>query len=200
MLFRGDDNDTTRLVYREKVFNSELSVFNFLEYQFSVNDDCQGAENLQLIIEPLSGSCRETNYTVRPLQNIPACNGRNSSGPPLYIPFQNPLRGEAAIVTVQLDYDPPVIQCGFHRECIPGINVVSPDGRTLYHYRSKQTDISDYEWNKAKFFYNVVVSYCVSVCHKFTSKCRGKCLSTYIAPCLFSYTTRITVKLMFKLM
>ncbi|KAL3784268.1 hypothetical protein ACHAW5_005992, partial [Stephanodiscus triporus] len=33
VLFRGDDNDTTRLVCREKVFKSEQSVKNFLGYQ-----------------------------------------------------------------------------------------------------------------------------------------------------------------------
>ena len=196
VLFRGDDNDTSRLVYREKVFNSEQSVHNFLGYQFSVDDDCQSSENLELIIERTGGLCREANYMVTPLQNIPACNGRNSSGPPFNIPFSNPVYGDPKFVTVQLDDDPPVIQCGFHRECTPGINVVSPDGRTLYHYRSKLTDISVYELNKARFFYNVAVS----VCHKFTSRCRGKCLFTNIALFLFSYTARITVKLMFKLM
>ena len=156
--FRGDDNDTTRLVYREKVFKSEQSVKNFLGYQFSVDDNCQPSENLELIINRTGGSCRETQYTVTPVQNIPACNDRNSSGPPFNIPFVNPLTGASKFVTVQLDEEPPVIQCGFRRGCTPGVNFVSDDGRTLYHYRSTLTDISDYELNEAKFFYDVVVS------------------------------------------
>jgi hypothetical protein len=197
VLFRGNANDTTRLWHRGEVFKSEISAKNFLGYQFgAVADDCQPSENLELQIDRTGGNCSKTHYTVTPLQNIAACIGHNSSGPQFNIPFDNPLAGAAKIVTVQLDDDPPVIQCGFHRECTPGINVVSPDGRTLYHYRSKLTDISVYELNKAKFFYNVAVS----VCHKFTSKCRGKCLFTNIALFLFSYTARITVKLMFKLM
>jgi len=201
VLFRGNANDTTRLWHRGEVFKSEKSAKNFLGYQFgAVADDCQPSENLELQIDRVGGNCSETHYKVTPLQNIVACNGHNASGPQFNIPFENPLAGAAQIVTVQLDTEPPVIRCGFHRECTSGINVVSPDGRTLYHYRSKLTDISDYELNKAKFFYYVVVSYYVLVCHKFTSKCRGKCLSTNIAPCLFSYTARITAKLMFKLM
>ncbi|KAL3768372.1 hypothetical protein ACHAW5_005210 [Stephanodiscus triporus] len=157
VLFRGDDNDTTRLVYREKVFKSEQSVKNFLGYQFgAVVDDCQPSENLELIIDRTGGSCRETHYMVTPLQNITACNGRNSSGPPSNIPFVNPLTGASKFVTVQLDEEPPVVQCGFRRECTPGVNVVSEDNRTLYHYRSKLTDVSDYELNKARFFYDVV--------------------------------------------
>ncbi|KAL3786294.1 hypothetical protein ACHAW5_001907 [Stephanodiscus triporus] len=155
--FRGDADDTTRLVYREEVFKSEKFARNFLGYQFgAVVDDCQPSENLELIINNRTGSCRETRYTVTPVQNIAACNGRNSSGPPTNIPFVNPLPGASKFVTVQLDEEPPVIQCGFRRECTQGVNVVSGDGRTLYHYRSKLTDISDYELNEAKFFYNVV--------------------------------------------
>ena len=156
--FRGDDNDTTRLVCREKVFTSEQSVKNFLEYQFSVDDDCQPSENLELIIDRSGGSCRETQYTLTPLQNIIACNDRISSGPPSNIPFQNPLSGVSKNVTVQLDDEPPVIQCGFRLDSTSGINVVSPDGKTLYHYMMKLADSSEDRFNEAKFFYNVVVS------------------------------------------
>ncbi len=177
VLFRGDDNAIPRLVYREKLFNSEQSVDNFLGYQFSVDDNCQSSENLELIIDRTGGSCREANYMVTPLQNIPACNGRNSSGPPFNIPFSNPLYGDPKFVTVQLDDDPPVIQCGFHRECTPGINVVSPDGRTLFHYRSRLTEILDFQLNEAKFFYNVAVSYCVwSVTNSLPSAEASACL------------------------
>jgi hypothetical protein len=202
VLFRGDDNDTSRLVYREKVFNSEQSVHNFLGYQFSVDDDCQSSENLELIIERTGGLCREANYMVTPLQNIPACNGRNSSGPPFNIPFSNPLYGDPKFVTMQLDDDPPVIQCGFHRECTPGINVVSPDGRTLYHYTMKLADSSEFRFNEARFFYNVVVSYCVLVDHILTSKCyEGKSVLTlHLPPHAFLLTARTTVKLMFESM
>ncbi len=122
------------------------------------------------------------------MQNIPACNGHNSSGPPSNIPFVNPLSGVTKNVTVQLDDRPPVIQCGFHRECTPGVNVVSDDGRTLYHYRSKLTDSLDYKLNKAEFFYNVVVSivcWCVTYIHFQVQ--RQECLSTNIVLCLFSY-------------
>ena len=159
LYFRGDDNDITRLVCREKVFKSEQSVKNFLGYQFSVFDDCQPSENLELIINQTGGSCRETQYTVTPLQNITACNGRNSSGDPFYIPFINPLAGVSKNVTVQLDDEPPVIQCGFHLDSTLGIDYISDDGRTLYHYMIKLSDSSEDRFNEAKFFYDVVVSF-----------------------------------------
>jgi hypothetical protein len=143
---------------REEVFKSEQSVKNFLGYQLSVDDDCQPSENLELIIDRTGGSCRETHYTVTPVQNIPACNGRNSSGPPLNIPFENPLFGVSRNVTVQLDEEPPVVQCGFHLDSTLGIDDVSDDGRTLYHYMMKLSDSPEDRFNEAKFFYNVVVS------------------------------------------
>ena len=158
-LFRGDDNDTTRLVYRGEVFSSEQSVKNLLGYKFSIDDDCQPSKNLELIIDRSGGSCRETQYTLTPLQNITACNDCKSSGPPSNIPFQNPLSGVSKIVTVQLDDRPPIIQCGFHLDSTLGIDYVSDDGRTLYHYMIKLSDSSEDRFNEAKFFYDVVVSF-----------------------------------------
>ena len=156
--FRGDDNDTTRLVYREKAFKSEQSVKNFLGYQFSVFDDCQPPENLELSIDQTGGSCRETHYTVTPVQNITACSDRNTSGSPFNITFVNPLSGVLKNVTVQLDEKPPVVQCRFRLDSTLGIDDVSDDGRTLYHYMMKLSDSSEDQFNEASFFYNVVVS------------------------------------------
>ncbi len=159
VLFRGDADDTARLVYREEVFKSEQLARNFLGYQFgAVFDDCQPSENLELIIDRSGGSCRETQYTLTPLQNINACNDRNSSGPPSNISFQNPLSGVSKNVTVQLDDEPPIIQCGFHLDSTLGIDYVSDAGRTLYHYMIKLSDSSADRFNEAKFFYDVAVS------------------------------------------
>jgi hypothetical protein len=105
------------------------------------------------------------------MQNIPACNDRNSSGPPFNIPFENPLTGASKFVTLQLDEERPSIQCGFHLDRTLGIDEVSDDGKTLYHYMMKLSDSSEDRFNEANFFYNVVVSYGVLVCHIFTSKC-----------------------------
>ena len=185
------------------MFKSEISAKNFLGYQFgAVADDCQPPENLELQIDRTGGNCSKTHYTVTPLQNIAACIGHNSSGPQFNIPFDNPLAGAAKIVTVQLDDDPPVIQCGFHLDDTTGINEVSPDGKTLYHYTIKLADSSEFRFNEARFFYNVVVSYCVLVDHILTSKCyEGKSVLTlHLPPHAFLCTARTTVKLMFESM
>jgi len=202
VLFRGDDNDTTRLVYREKVFNSEQSVHNFLGYQFSIDDDCQSSENLELTIDRTGGSCSETHYKVTPLQNIVACNDRYSSGPPFNISFSNPLSGDPKFVTVQLDDDPPVIRCGFHLDDTSGINEVSPDGKTLYHYTMKLADSSEFRFNEARFFYNVVVSYCVLVDRILTSSAKEAraCLHYTYLPMRLLLSARTTVKLKFESM
>jgi hypothetical protein len=144
------------------VFNDEDSAKNFLGYQFgAVVDDCQPSTNLDLIIERTGGSCSETHYMVTPLQNIPGCISRTSSGPPFNITFDNPLRGDPTNVTLQLDDEPPVIQCGFHLDSTSGINVVSPDGKTLYHYMMKLADSSEFRLNEARFIHDVRVSDCV---------------------------------------
>jgi hypothetical protein len=162
LLFRGDANDTARLWHTGAVFNDEDSAKNFLGYQFgAVVDDCQPSTNLDLIIERTGGSCSETHYMVTPLQNIPGCISRTSSGPPFNITFDNPLRGDPTNVTLQLDDEPPVIQCGFHLDSTSGINVVSPDGKTLYHYMMKLADSSEFRLNEARFIHDVRVSDCV---------------------------------------
>jgi hypothetical protein len=162
LLFRGDANDTARLWNRDRVFNDEDSAKNFLGYQFgAVVDDCQPSTNLDLIIERTGGSCSETHYMVTPLQNIPGCISRTSSGPPFNITFDNPLRGDPTNVTLQLDDEPPVIQCGFRLDSTSGINVVSPDGKTLYHYMMKLADSSEFRLNEARFIHDVRVSDCV---------------------------------------
>lgn len=156
-IFRCDRDDTSKLCYTGQVFKNETDAKNFLEYQFPASDDCSPSSQLSVDIVKISGSCRDTTYTLTPVQNIPKCDGYFAP-PPLNMEFVNPLEGNTKLVTVQLDEEAPVVVCGFL-----GVNpfnmIAGPiDGNTaLYHYMLK-TDGDGSRLNDARFFYNVTVS------------------------------------------
>ncbi|KAL9191170.1 hypothetical protein ACHAXT_000876, partial [Thalassiosira profunda] len=152
LLFRGDEENVTTLVYAQKVFNSELRLRNFLGYQFAPVDDCSPTNKLNITIEHTEGTCRDSTWTITPWQNLPECDDREPVGA-YNIPFENPLIGRFREVTVPLDEDAPVVTCGF-RPDDTSINEVADDNRTLYHYMLTSdgpgTQLSD-----AQLFYNV---------------------------------------------
>lgn len=160
-IFRCDEFDTERLCYDQQVFPSETVAVNFLKYQFPAADDCAATKRLEVEIEQTGGSCGETVYTITPWQNIPACNDRpptiySRAGTDTEIPFINPLSGASRTVTIALDADAPIPTCGF-RSDDNGINKISEDGKTLYHYmlthEGDGSPLSD-----SKFFYSISVS------------------------------------------
>ena len=160
-IFRCDEDDTRRLCYDGNVFKNEKQLKNFLEYQFPATDDCSSTNKLDVKIEYESGSCRNTVYTLTPLQNISSCNDHVPKPVGAFAPiaFKNPLYGTSKNVTVQLDDEAPVIECGFHHPDSTSLNKV--DGKTLYHYmtKSEQRDGGDgFRLNDARFFYTVTVS------------------------------------------
>ena len=82
---------------------------------------------------------------LTPWQDISECNTK--------------LEGNKQTVTLQVDEEDPVVECGFHDA--DGINVV--EGKILYAYtgselfaRAGQKDIGDLQ--DAKLFYNITVS------------------------------------------
>ena len=130
LLFRGDVNDTSRLVYNKEVFNSEKQVDNFLRYQFAPTDDCSPTTRLSVEVEKQEGTCRESVYEITPVQNIESCDGTVNVG--VYnIGYTNPLLGNSRTATVAVDDEAPVVQCGFRPDST-SMNIV--DGKTLYHY------------------------------------------------------------------
>ncbi|KAL3778621.1 hypothetical protein ACHAW5_005068 [Stephanodiscus triporus] len=148
--FRCDDSNYQRLCHRDKVFRNEQQLKNFMEYQFYAIDDCQLSQDIEVKIDYKSGSCSETVYTVMPQQTVPGCNGTNPVGP-FNVTNINPLFGSPREVTVQLDAVPPVVTCGFKTPGI-GINQISSDLKTLYHYI---LDDDKFRLNKAQFFHRV---------------------------------------------
>ena len=111
-------------------------------------------------IAKTSGSCENTLYTLTPIQNITKCAGFFPPHPsPLFQKeFENPLTGTTKEVTVQLDTDSPVVECGF----LPQVNknniIDSNDSKTLYSYVSK-TNIGDgTRLNDARLYYYISVS------------------------------------------
>ena len=144
------------------MFRNEQQLKNFIDYQFYAIDDCQSSQaieasqaRIEVKIDYKSGSCSETVYTVTPQQIVlvPECNGLNTVGP-FNIPNINPLSGSSQEVTVQLDVVPPVVTCGFKTPGI-GINQISSDLKTLYHYI---VDADKFRLNEAQFFHRVTVS------------------------------------------
>lgn len=155
-IFRCDENDTSRLCYDKTVFSSILQVTNFLEFQVPPTDDCASTERLNVEIEYERGSCRDTVYKLTPAQDISECNGREPVVVGNWtIPYENPLRGASREVSVALDTEAPVVQCGFRPDSA-SINEV--DGQTLYHYMLR-TDREGRRLSDARLFYEVTVSY-----------------------------------------
>ena len=148
-IFRCDEDDTSRLCYSKRVFQSDKQARNFLDYQFGPADDCQVSNTLGVRISNATGTCHNTMYKLTPFQDITSCNGTAPAGF-FEIPFENPLFGREKEVTVQVDEEPPKVQCGFHD--IDHINVV--DGQTLFFYVGQEEEggLED-----ANFFYNITV-------------------------------------------
>lgn len=155
-IFRCDESNTDRLYYCGSVFSTELQVNNFLQYQFPATDDCAATNRLQVQIEYERGSCRDTVYKLTPLQDIPGCEGRNviytRNGTDTEIAFVNPLNGTSKEVTVELDIEDPSITCGFTAD---GINEVSADGKTLYHYMLESEEMNGQSLVDAQLTYEV---------------------------------------------
>ena len=135
------------------MFRNEQQLKNFMAYQFYAFDDCQSSQAIKVNIDYKRGLCSETVYTVTPQQTVPGCNGINPVGP-FNITYDNPLFGSPREVTVQLDAVPPVVTCGFKTPAI-GINQISSDLKTLYHYI---VDVDNFRLNEAQFFHRVTVS------------------------------------------
>lgn len=155
-IFRCDEDDTSKLCYNEKVFNSEKQARNFLEFNFALADDCSPSKNLELVIEKIpSSNCNNTMYTLTPFQNITSCEGR---APvvigDIKIEFENPLRGNEREVILHVDDEGPVVKCGFRAPSNAGINII--DDNTLYHYLNTN-DGAFGSLDDANFFYEVTV-------------------------------------------
>jgi len=95
------------------------------------------------------------------------------------------------VEAVDIDSDPPVIECGF----IPNVNGINKvEGNTLYHFMSK-ADGDGNRLEDARFFYNLTVSVetdCVEGCGMI---CLQRRLSNSLS---CSSTYRKTVKKMFR--
>eukprot|EP00581_Thalassiosira_minuscula_P005786 CAMPEP_0183744146 /NCGR_PEP_ID=MMETSP0737-20130205/65580_1 /TAXON_ID=385413 /ORGANISM="Thalassiosira miniscula, Strain CCMP1093" /LENGTH=2327 /DNA_ID=CAMNT_0025979781 /DNA_START=237 /DNA_END=7220 /DNA_ORIENTATION=- len=148
-IFRCDDTNFERLCYIGKVFKNQDQVNNFLDYQFPPSDDCQSLSRLSVKIEKTNGECHNTEYTLTPIQDISECNHGTVSGP-FDIIYENPLPGPSKVVTLQLDDEPPSVECGFHG--VGGRNMII--GNTLYHY-ALPTDVDQSRLKDARFYYNV---------------------------------------------
>jgi hypothetical protein len=155
--FRCDylNTDASSLCYSAVVFQDERQVETFLRGNFVVIDDCQATE-LAIEIKKIEGTaCKNTRYTVKPIQDTGCTPGPRGQ---YNITHLNPLDGTAKEVTVHLDDSPPSITCGFnHASHVKSNNSVSADGKTLYH-RLENSVGSRLKLNKAEFFYTINVS------------------------------------------
>jgi len=166
-IFRCDKFDTSKLCYTDKWFKDEMELLNFLEYEFPAADDCAPSTKLSVTIEYDRGLCQNTVYKLEPFQDYPECNDRTDIGP-FNLTFQNPLNGTAREVTVQLDEEAPVVECGFLAPNANNANMVDGDGKTLYHYMLKTEGggrrLNDARLKNSRFFYKVIVSACGCGC------------------------------------
>ena len=151
-------DDPSRFCYTGAVFNNKNEAIKFLKYQFPVIDDCQSASKLNVNITQVAGSCNLTWFQITPVQNT-ECLASGPNPNKNNITHVNPLNGASKEVIVQLDTLPPIIKCGFNSTLkLKGKNLVSPNGKTLYHPVVNSLDMM---MKKAKFYYNVNVSFCV---------------------------------------
>jgi hypothetical protein len=154
--FRCDyhNNDASRFCYTAEVFKDEKQVEVFLRDNFVVIDDCLATE-LDMEIKKIGGTCNNTRYIVKPIQDTGCAPGPRGER---NITHLNPLTGTAEEVTVHLDESPPSITCGFnHAPHMKRNNSVSTNGKTLYHRLSNSAG-SRLNLNKAEFFYTINVS------------------------------------------
>jgi hypothetical protein len=143
------------LCYTAVVFKDERQVEILLRDNFVVIDDCP-ATGLDIEIKKIGGSsCKNTRYTIKPIQNTGCAPGTQGE---FNITHINPLDGTSEEVTVHLDESPPSITCGFYPDPhVKKNNSVSADGKTLYH-RLENSAGSRLILNKAEFFYTINVS------------------------------------------
>lgn len=141
-------SDPTSLKYTDVVFSNKTHVENFFNYQASVDDDCQEDKNLKMITTHASGTCDETKYELVPRQYYPECSKSLYDKAGFQIKFQNPLYGKKSTITVNLDEERPIVECGFHD--IHDYNVV--EGKTLFHYDKKH---HKHEFKDSNFFFRV---------------------------------------------
>ena len=154
--FRCDyhNADAPGLCYMGVVFKDEKQVEIVLRDNFIVIDDCPATE-LDVEIKKIGGTCNNTRYTVKPVQDTHCAPGPRGEH---NIAHLNPLEGTAEEVTVYLDDSPPSITCGFNRA--PHVNrnnSVSKNSKTLYHRLGNSVG-SHLKLNNAEFFYTVTVS------------------------------------------
>jgi hypothetical protein len=145
--------DGPRFCYSAAVFNEEKQVETFLRDNFVVIDDCM-ATKLDVEVKKIGGTCKNTLYAVKPIQDTGCAPGPRGEH---NITHLNPLDGITEEVTVYLDESPPSITCGFnHAPHVNRNNSVSSNGKTLYH-RLGDSVGSRQKLNNAEFFYNVDV-------------------------------------------
>jgi hypothetical protein len=127
----------------------------FLKENFVVIDDCPTTE-LNIEIKKIGGTCNDTRYTVKPIQDTGCAAGTRGEQNIVHL---NPLDGTAEEVRVYLDESPPSITCGFnHAPHVNRNNSVSTNGKTLYHRLGDDSVGSRMKLNNAEFFYTVNVS------------------------------------------
>jgi hypothetical protein len=154
--FRCDyeNSDASRYCYTAVVFKDEKQVEMLLRDNFVVIDDCPATE-LDMEIKKIGGTCKNTRFTVKPIQDTGCAPGPRGER---NITHLNPLDGTAEEVTVFLDDTAPSITCGFnHAHHANRNNSVSANGKTLYH-RLGDSVGSRLKLNNAEFFYTVNVS------------------------------------------
>jgi hypothetical protein len=154
--FRCDyhNTDVSRFCYTAVVFNNEEQVAIFLRDNFIAIDDCPATE-LDIEINKIGGTCKNTMFSVKPIQDTGCAPGARGEHNITHI---NPLAGIVEEVTVHLDESPPSITCGFnHAPHVKRNNSVSTNGKTLYH-RLGDSVGSRLKLNNAEFFYSVDVS------------------------------------------
>jgi hypothetical protein len=146
--------DASRYCYTAAVFKDEKQVEMLLRDNFVVIDDCPATE-LDIEINKIGGTCKNTRFTVKPIQDTGCVAGPRGER---NISHLNPLDGTAEDVTVYLDDAAPSITCGFNRAShVNRNNSVSVNGKTLYH-RLGDSVGSRLKLNNAGFFYTVNVS------------------------------------------
>jgi hypothetical protein len=163
-----------------------------LRDNFVVIDDCP-ATKLDTEIKKTGGTCKNTRFTVKPIQDSGCAPGPRGDR---NITHLNPLDGIAEEVTVYLDEMAPSITCGFNRA--PHVNrnnTVSANGKTLYHTLSDSAG-SRLKLNNAEFFFTINVSISRKQCFCITSTYFFH-LTLHKQPSVVNRTT--VTKLMFRL-
>lgn len=123
-----DQSDLQKLCHVDTVFTSTDHVTNMLKHNFKVVDDCASSPSLGIDVVKESGECASTIFQITPWQEYGECENVDSNGDS--IAFEKILYGDSKTVTMQLDEEDPILECGFHDA--DEVNVVK--GTTLYAY------------------------------------------------------------------